>query len=311
MVRRALLLVLVTSTAHAETAVPHVATFGRWFVACDNARHCEARGVSESTAADLRLIRDATGAQPRLILTADKRIASPVTIDGGPLDTTGWRATEADGTNLETTDPAQIARTLALARAGHTLSAGDDVSVPLNGLTAALLRMDDVQGSVAPALPTAPRWQSMAALMDPAGLAAATRRGQARALRGADCSPPTAPDAAYALDAASAIVLLFCSMGAYQGSSLVVLAARSGGATVLFTPALPTIATPMTALTEAAFDPATGTLSMSARGRGIADCGLSAQWVWAAGAFQLTQMSYQPLCGGAAPGDWPEVYRTH
>ena len=58
------------------------------------------------------------------------------------------------------------------------------------------------------------------------------------------------------------------------------------------------------------FDPATGILSTTSKGRGLADCGSSESWVWSRGAFRITALNYQDLCGGTAPGDWPPLVRT-
>ena len=58
------------------------------------------------------------------------------------------------------------------------------------------------------------------------------------------------------------------------------------------------------------FDPASGTLSSTSKGRGIADCGSNESWVWSGGAFRLKALDYQGMCGGTDPGNWPTLYRT-
>ena len=63
-------------------------------------------------------------------------------------------------------------------------------------------------------------------------------------------------------------------------------------------------------MVEASFDPASGTLSSGSKGRGLADCGSSEEWVWSGGAFRLKSLNHQEQCGGTSAGDWPPLYRT-
>jgi hypothetical protein len=120
---------------------------------------------------------------------------------------------------------------------------------------------------------------------------------------------------AHALDANQALVFIPCLMGAYQDSSLAFIASRQGnGAQRLIAP------TPYAGndadrsgadfFTEGSFDPKSGTLSMAAKGRGLADCGMSASWIWSGTSFRLSEMTLQKSCGGIAPGDWPTLFRT-
>ena len=85
---------------------------------------------------------------------------------------------------------------------------------------------------------------------------------------------------------------------------------RQGGPAVPFAPDLPTVKERSAVWTEGRYNPDTGVFSMSAKGRGFADCGFSASWIWSAGVFRLSSMNAQPLYGGAQPGDWPALYRT-
>jgi hypothetical protein len=62
--------------------------------------------------------------------------------------------------------------------------------------------------------------------------------------------------------------------------------------------------------TEADFEPSTGTLSLAAKGRGLADCGMSASWIWNGNTFDLSALSLQQACGGVAAGDWPTLFRS-
>ena len=102
-------------------------------------------------------------------------------------------------------------------------------------------------------------------------------------------------------------------MAAYQGSSVVAVLPRGGGPdrpVKLALPGLPGGAASGPDMVDPEFDPTAGTLSSSAKGRGLADCGCSAVWVWSRGAFQLKVLNYQDQCGGTEPGDWPTLFRT-
>ena len=62
-------------------------------------------------------------------------------------------------------------------------------------------------------------------------------------------------------------------------------------------------------MVDAEFDPATGRLSSTSKGRGLADCGSSEVWVWSGGGFRLNSL-FLGMCGGTEAGDWPPLYRT-
>ncbi len=325
---------LLAATPASAVDVPHYAEFHAWFVACDNLRSCEARGFEDAAQADLRLLRAAGDAPAELRLTAaGDAILAGLALDGTPLQAAPpWSVTRQDGvTTMTTKDAATVAAFLQRARNGHRLSFGAGPGgVPLDGLTAALMRIDDVQGregtSTAllaprgpgsppepPALPPRVRWSAPVALASSQArsLARAVRHAQATALAKASCTQrPDEPDEAFALDAERALVILPCSFGAYQGNALVFIITRADGRAGRFAPRLPTLADPVDTLVNAGFDPGTGTLSMSAKGRGVADCGMMAEWAWADGGFRLVEMARQDACGGAEPGDWPVLFRT-
>ena len=120
---------------------------------------------------------------------------------------------------------------------------------------------------------------------------------------------------AHALDGQRALVLLPCLMGPYQGSSLAFVVSRSSGVArqlVLSTPYLgrPTDDRRMSDFTNADFDLKTDMLSMSAKGRGLADCGFSASWIWNGTEFRLSGLAFQDVCGGVNAGEWPTLFRS-
>ncbi|MBV9537455.1 MAG: DUF1176 domain-containing protein [Acidisphaera sp.] len=341
----ALVAVLPAAAAPAAAApppaVPLYRTFGRWIVACDNTRSCEARGFDEVTRADLRLLRDAGAAPARLVLSAgDPFDVTALRLDGAalPLHAPAWTTDTSDGgTALATDDPRAVAAFIGAARNAHALTldaapaSGDDPPrlVPLDGFTAALLLVDAVQGRpgtsgalvapaganqppAAPPVPPAPVW------VRPRPLSAAEARAIAARLRtlrspSFDVCDVTDPPTVDALDAGHAIAIRPCYRAAYQTSYLVEMFPRGGGPPVplrLTLPGVPGDEPQGPDMVEADFDPASGRLTTAAKGRGLADCGLSAAWTWSRGAFRLTSLAYQEPCGGALPGDWPTLFRT-
>ena len=327
-------LALLAATPASAIDVPHYVQFQSWIVACDNLRRCETRGFDNSTPADLRLLRAAGGASAELRLTVASDIdPAKLTLDGTPLPLSRpWSATRQDGlTTIVTVDADAIAAFLQRARNGHRLGFGaGSEGVPLDGLTAALMRIDDVQGragtstallsargpGLPPVPPPAPQrasWSAPKSLAnsEAQALARTVRQAQSAALARASCTQrPEEADTAFALDAKRALVILPCAFGAYQGDMVVFVVKRADGRADRFAPRLPTLANPIDTLVNAGFDPQTGTLSMSARGRGMADCGMMAVWGWANGDFYLIEMARQDACGGAEPGDWPVLLRT-
>jgi hypothetical protein len=132
-----------------------------------------------------------------------------------------------------------------------------------------------------------------------------------------ECETPpddVAPDA-HALSKTEALVLLPCLFGAYQTASLGILVDRRNETVSHLDLPLsfagnPAPDDPTDMLTEPDFAPTTGTLSMQAKGRGLADCGIAASWIWDGTRFELAALTYQDACGGAEPGDWPGLYRS-
>ncbi len=329
----ALLAATPASAVDVPHYVPHYVQFQAWTVACDNIRRCEARGFDSSTQADLRLLRSAGIAPAELRLTAVGDIdPAGLTLDGSPWPLSRpWSVTRQNGlTTIATGDAEMIAAFLQRARNGHRLGfgAGPD-GVPLDGLTAALMRIDDIQGRVGtstallarrgagsplapPALPHRTHWSAPTPLAaaEARTLARTVRRAQGAALAKASCTQrPEEADEAFALDAERALIILPCRFYAYQGDVLTFVVTRADGHADRFAPRLPTLADPIDTLVNAGFNPETGTLSTAAKGRGMADCGMMAGWRWANGGFQLVEMARLDACGGAEPGDWPVMFR--
>jgi len=344
---RALLLLATFMLLPAATPLPTVPVyreFGRWLVACDNTRACIARGFDEITRAQLDLIRPAGESLPTLRLSADTPIdVDAIRLDGKtlPLPAPAW--TNKDGA-VSTSDAAAVKAFVTAVRDARTITLDaappkdeEPRSVPMNGFTAALLLIDAVQGRPgtrtpliaaqgpdvppivpppAPPLPPAPAWVPPPSLSQAEAARLARQAGRLRSPGFGSCEVRD-PPRVYALDQASTLAIRPCAMAAYQGSSVVAVLDRGSGRERPVKLGLPGVpggvsgaATDGPDMVDPGFDPATGTLSTSSKGRGLADCGSSEAWVWSAGAFRLKSLNYQGQCGGTEPGDWPALFRT-
>jgi hypothetical protein len=255
-------------------------------------------------------------------------------LDGKPL-TAAWRPDPEGGFNLE----GEAARRLLLAlREGHTLTLGrgsKPMAVSLSGLTAVLLAMDEAQGRLgsvtalvrtgpapasaippAPSLPVIRSAPSAEPLRNAPAFARAVRLSQIAALRAHNCSAEQPEDSAYPLNHREVLVVLSCGVFAYQTSVLLLRAPRDAPAQarLVALPNPPTLeATDTESLgeyVEGGWDPDSATFRESAKGRGLADCGISTEWAFDGEVFRLSQFSRQLRCGGPKAGDWPTLWRT-
>ncbi|MDT2019988.1 DUF1176 domain-containing protein [Methylocella sp. CPCC 101449] len=339
-----ILALLVPVAAASSEPIQSYDSYKSWLVACDNGLTCVAKGFSEDEKRAQISIERAAGPAGTITATisaANKFTLADVRLDGKSveLNPQDWKLDGGDSEFSLSSDrlPA-IQAFVARLRNGSKLTLADGPQVPLDGFAAAMLRVDERQGRLdnvtalaksgttaaaqvpsAPALPRIPNHPITAKLASDEAqkLITDVRAAQKAVFEKQDCEADVSvmkPEA-YALDDKLALVLLPCIMGAYQGSSLAFLAPRDGGlATQVIAPLAYAGNKPdrsgVTMFTESDFDPDTGTLAMAARGRGMADCGMSASWIWDGQAFRMASLSYQAACGGLAPGDWPTLFRS-
>jgi hypothetical protein len=333
---------------HAPETVQSYNTYKSWFVACDNTLNCVAKGFNQAGGRAEFSISRASGPEGKLnaVIAADSTFTrDDIKLDGHPLPLAqGWQRVESggDGSAFATSSPAVLRDFIERIRNGAALVLpGEDMTIPLDGLTAALRRMDDRQGRIggatalldlgpapadqvpaAPPVPSIPVHPIQATLgkEEDGALIAQTRKGGAGVMTAEQCDQDVdvkaMPPQAYALTGRQALVLIPCIMGAYQGSYIGFLADRAGGAVRELKLPLPYRGDDdpnhgmTTWLTGADFEPSKGMLSMADKGRGLADCGVAASWVWDGEAFHLTAFAMQEQCGGVAPGDWPVMFRS-
>jgi hypothetical protein len=327
--------VLVAAAAVAVAPTPQPAQFGNWIVACDNARHCEAIGQPrEFPAANSGVnwtVHVARGADATA--SADVE-AFPAFEEAVPvrLRIDGKTSRFAFGANGEALgDAASLLLALAGARKVEAIDASGKVvgTIPVSGASAALRWMDDRQkrvGTVSaliargsrpasdvPPPPPLPRIAQPPISQAPARTLSATylreiwQRG--------DCDRESPDVETYRLDAAHSVGIVGCIQGAYQGSSLVVVIDETGRwrpAPIEQPAPLPEGAEPYDAymLTEAEYSDDARMLTMHAKGRGLADCGESASWVWDGKMFRLASYAALEECGGAPPETWLSRWQT-
>lgn len=329
--------------AAAPAATPHASVYRQikdWTLVCDNTRYCEAKGLVEGNHATMRIEREAgpnSGINLVIDALGDLR-PDALLVDDKPtvLQQIAWnRGGRRDLSEAQlTVSQAAARRALAPLIDGLRLSLGEpaqNASISLVGLKAALLAMDELQGRldtpgalirtgplaetrVAPAqsLPYLPI-RPVLPLSAPSGYLAAVRTDRAAAIA-ADCTPELAKprDEARALNAAEMLVFLECRRGAYQSEFLAYRVSRDDAkqARPLALPVAAGIDHVFgTTLSQPEWDLESGTLTVGAKGRGVADCGYWAKWRFTEAGFVLAEFHEQRVCAGR-PWDWPALYRT-
>lgn len=329
------------------TSFPIYKEFKDWQVACDNGGRCEAKGFQkEEDIGDdgkVALIRITRNPGPDGAVTLSLESEQPFTADSLAAD--GKRLPKAQGWTdappneylhqWDLKDPRQVASVLAALRNAKTAQLGEEDkaagTVSLEGMTAALLAMDEAQGRIgtvtalarpgtAPAT-TVPPGPALPVLAAPPpapaplseakarAIAEATRTAQTATLKAQDCFEDAKRDSAIALTATEALVQLQCIQGPYQSGYVLfqvpVDDPKAGRPVALPVP----LGEATSSLVDPDYNPTAGTLASSARGRGPGDCGDSTVWAFDGRSFQVKSYSRQDSCRGL-PGDWPTLWRT-
>jgi len=333
------LLTLLCSAPTLAATVPVQKEFRDWVVTCDNLRSCVAEGADQANPS--LIVRFSREAGPHGVaslavfgMTGDAD-AIQLQLDEKPLRLTraDWYS---DGTDEElsfqTDGQGEIHTLIDALRTGHRLASGD-ASASLDGLSAALLLIDDVQGRVDTDTAWIRRGHRLPDTVPepPAAPSVVARPFHGPAMRGSertavvaavvkkshtlddDCDVEVSERKnaqAERLSEKDALVLLECYRGAYQSSFYAyrVPIAHPELAQLIPLPSIPGRA-PFDMITSAEFDPATGALSHAAKGRGIGDCGETAQWLFDGRQFVLTAMSSQPRCLGLWR-EYPVLWRN-
>jgi hypothetical protein len=304
-----------------------------WIVACDNALSCTAvslqpdregewgvyglvvtRGPAADDAPVLRFIIDQDTPPSSVDIALDGKVLTKGKVEESEVSLSGPVALEVAraatrGSKLELSNGTASLGDLSLSGLSAALRYMDAQQTRANGVTAFVARGSKPATAVKqpPALPVikavAITLQTEIEPLRPAELTRAIKAGGCEEeldreqviLRGVELSP---------LDAEHTLVLLPCGAGAYQSWSSVLIARGKVGSRE-FTPApfdnkeAIDSATGVPVLTEASWDPKTGRLYDSSRGRGVGDCGSSSTHVWDGSRFRLVNAQAMPECRGS------------
>jgi hypothetical protein len=344
----------------ARPSVPLSRNIRGWTVTCDNTRHCTAftataeqdvtneQDVTDGGRLFVRVERDAgPDSTATLIVDSTSTITSAsMRLDDQVIDpgVGSWMGKANPSNNdglytyrLSTRDVNTVAAWIAIARNAKTMTfvtqkGGAAPQVSLEGLSAALLLMDDVQARVgtetallrrgdlpssavppAPPMPVAPASRQAPAKLSEAetkALIAATLRQHEDALD-QNCDGGNAPelreiDEATVLTSSEALVALGCNRGAYNFEMLWFRVDRKGTHQ----------ARPLQLdaygndLVNGHLDPATSQLSLFNKVRGVGDCGDWATWQFDGQNFQLIERRVMSGCYGIPSDDWPYLFRS-
>ncbi|WP_335740045.1 MULTISPECIES: DUF1176 domain-containing protein [Pseudomonas syringae group] len=334
----------VVTSVNAAEDVPLTRSIKDWIIGCDNTRACTAIGavpmrddIGISTFS-LRVTREA-GQQGYLrvgVFSYNATLGQP-TLDGKPLKNRFEPGEYKEGEESEvfalsgTNADALIAelrngRELILPIEGGTSVAS------LDGMSAALLLIDSVQGRVgtrgaliskgpeqdssvpqAPVAPPLPGWQPPVAISPRrAKEIADTVMDATRKEWQEDLSEGVAPEAqAYSLSADQALVIIQTGCGAYNCFYNIYQAPldhpeQARTALVAEVPNLPE----RKPHGFVDFDPATGELSSEAMAMGMGGCGTSLRWRYDGNGFTLTHAAEMNTCMGLKQIYWPVLWRT-
>lgn len=322
---------------------PVLQRFGDWTVACDNLRRCTAEGnrVQDGNGAQagLRLSREAG---PQGAPLAQLHLSGP---EGQDLPAGSRLRIQIDGRNYRSLPvdnvlpPARLLPLLKVLLEADSLqlsAEGSEAMVSLEGIKAALLKMDDVQGRVgtvtawvakgplsAGKVPPAPPLPVLVAAPPPLPLTSeAAKPLLLRLLREPavieDCyllqeesghadSPPEAT--LYAVGPDEHLLFMTCAFAPYQTGYRLWRVKQRQGAWVIAPEALPNMGQPALDLMNA--DLSGGELSTWAKLRGQGDCGSSRHWIWTGSGFALRSAVDAPDCNGEFGGGLGlELWRT-
>ena len=340
----ALLVALAASSASAAEQVPLYSNLKDWLVACDNTRQCTAISNAAENQADatptwsLSVSREAgpEGAVRVGLFSYNEASGQPL-LDGKPLQVKlqPGQLTEGAVPEVYSAQGADAEALIAELRNGQRLllpTAHGNAVTSLNGMSAALLLMDSVQGRLgtttallrkgsnpvssvpaAPAAPPAPTWQAPKPLSDADSkrVLAAVRE----AMR-SDWQPEMYEDGlpegqAFALSEREAVVILKTGCGAYNCNYSLYQAPldhpqQARKASIAEIPVFEDL--PPNGSVE--FDPASGELSSFTLAMGMGGCGFTQRWRYDGKGFAPIHASMLGTCIGLDSAYWPVLWRT-
>jgi Protein of unknown function (DUF1176) len=335
---------ILTSAATAATSTSRYADFKNWTAACDNTGHCQAIGFNDEEAGLIMYIDRAAGPngdlsirmQGSIQLPLDKFFSDDKKITLAPKD---WKSINTQDEHTVSTDNSLAALSLInTIRNAKRIGFGSSKtanSLSLDGLSASLLLIDEVQGrlgsqnafirkgnkpeSAVPAAHPVPKLKAMKYTgneiteSQSSTISKSIRKQFAALLKTEECNDfeDVNFDNANMLSANEAIALIECTRGAYQSYFLAfrVPIRDVKKATAIAFPMQPGKPSE-SAIGNAEYDPKTGVLSSYGKGRGLFDCGETTDWVFDGKRFVLANYTFLNRCGGVNPGEFPTLWRS-
>lgn len=337
-----LLFWMISTTDRVLAAEPIQQLFGGWQVSCNNLDDCDIRSANENMQVILQYL-----AEPRATITLElmgynDEVPSGIWLDG-ILVAQQLQPRKADNQHdyagFSSHSLPQIQRLIAQLPEHQqlSLSRDGDESIALPGLLAALKFVDKrqkrtgyrtalvdpglrfpAQRSLYPKVEHALRPPPLApAINNPQSLISAVLKSQQANLRDNDCDPDAgelSQSRSLPLNQQLALVMIKCVNSDWQSSDLLFIVPRrhpeKAHALCLSLPLKDEQGEKETIswFTDVSYDPNSGLLTHTARGRGIADCGERAIWHFDGTKFQLMSYHNQPTCDGGEPGNWPSVW---
>ncbi|MCV0414919.1 MAG: DUF1176 domain-containing protein [Brevundimonas sp.] len=324
------------------SAQPEQRAFRDWRAACDNGAACFA--FAPSSLPDQGWLRLALAPEAQAAPRIAVGLWSPgaeglaptapltLTIDGRAFVTRRDPDADLPVGQVEAADAPVVARALAAGRKAILTAGGQRVDLSLSGAAAALLWIDERQGRLdtpgalvrvgdRPASTRAPELPRVAAAppADQAGFGDEdqTLPKTLEALPAVKaCRQETAwndyvQKAVFSarLSADRELWAVPCFAGAYNLGSAVYVTGPNGADPM---PVAFPVAEGGTVDTvvNAAYDPATRSLSAFNKGRGVGDCGVAQRWVWNGRGFALAEQSEMRDCAGVPRDLWPSLWRS-
>ncbi len=312
-----------------------------WIIGCDNVGACQAVALTPSVDYDNFLsfvVSRSAGAGAPLKISAlgedSKADRFRIMVDNRLIVSSKVTAGEAPAT-LEGASAVKLARAMARGLEVRLLDGKGSLigRASLKGMRAALRELDKAQKRTgtktailspgrramrisvtqAPII-TAKRIQESSSIPDTSALVALAENSACAAER-----TEVTQDAVYSLGAqgetSRALVLVSCGGGAYNPTGVAFLGTQRGADKWTFEQAgfdyeayQKSEKGALNLLFHPSWNPASQTLSSFAKGRGIGDCGNSAQYIWDGSKFRLTQATAMSECRGAT--NWIPVWRA-
>ncbi|NHZ66973.1 DUF1176 domain-containing protein [Massilia genomosp. 1] len=298
--------------------------YGDWAVACDNTRRCEAVGFQRENKGEepvaLYLLREAGPDEPvflRLMLdTGRGKVPDKVSITVGQVILHDLIPEQV----INTDDAAKLIPALLKGERAEVRAGTRHWAVSLDGASAALLKMDDLQGRVGtPGALVRKGTKSESSVLRalPVPVLRAARLDRARpgderllgailkAIGKRDCSrdeddPGRMERSLQRLSGGKVLVMIQCGQGAYQSGSDVWIANGKPP----YAP-VPAVLPPLednhgNSVSNGGFDD--GVLSSYDKWRATMECATSTKWLWTAQGFKLLEATRATMCRGFPEG---------